>query len=146
MDICPERNDMGNGFKKVAPRTTRGTTNEGGNPVLTLLKCLLASFVLTGIMLLLLAFLLFKLSLTEKIVSIAIIVIYVAACFVAGILAGKMLKRRRFLWGFVEGVVYFLVLFVLSIILNGSAAVLADSCFTTFILCAAGGTLGGMLS
>lgn len=137
---------MGNGFKKVAPRTTRGTSNEGCNPLLTLLKCLLASFVLTGILLLLLAFLLFKLSLTEKIVSIAIIVIYVAASFVAGLLTGKMLKRRRFLWGFVEGVVYFLVLFVLSIILNGSAAVLADSCFTTFILCAAGGTLGGMLS
>lgn len=128
---------MGNGFRK---------SNEGSNPILTLLKCLLASFVFTGILLLLLAFLLFKLSLTEKIVSIAIIMIYVAASFVAGLLAGKMLKKRRFLWGFLEGVVYFLVLFVLSIILNGSAAVLADSCFTTFILCAGGGTLGGMFS
>ena len=118
---------MGNRFGKAAPRTTRGTTNEGGNPIQPLLKCLLASFVFTGILLLLLAFLLFKLSLTEKIVSIAIIVIYVVACFVAGILAGKMLKRRRFLWGFVEGAVYFLVLFVLSVILNGSTTVIADS-------------------
>ncbi len=137
---------MGNRLQKVTPRTTRGTTNEGGSPVFTLMKCLLASFALTGILLLLLALLLFRLGLTEKIVSIAIIVIYVAASFVAGLLAGKMLKVRRFLWGFVEGTAYFLVLFVLSMILNGSAAVLSDSCFTTFILCAAGGTLGGMLS
>ncbi len=137
---------MGKGFGKVTPRTSREITNEGGSPVQILLKCLLASFVFTGIMLVLLAFLLFKMNLTEKIISVAMIIIYVAASFVAGILAGKMIKVRRFLWGLVEGAAYFLVLFVLSLILNGSAEVLADSCFTTFILCAAGGTLGGMLS
>ena len=53
-------------------------------PVLFLLKSLLFSYILTAICLLIMAFLLYKFGLTEKVVSIAIIVIYVAATFFAG--------------------------------------------------------------
>ncbi len=125
---------------------SRRSSSETANPVITLLKCLIASFLFTGLMLLLLAFLLLKQGLTEKAVAIAMIVIYVAASFLAGFLVGKILRVRRFLWGVLSGTVYFLVLFVLSLIINGSAAVFADSVFTTFILCAAGGGLGGIFS
>lgn len=124
----------------------RQTPDEGGVSVLTLLKCLLAAYLFTGLMLLLLAFLLYKLSLTEKIVSIVIIAIYVAATFLSGFLAGKRFKTRRFLWGFLEGTSYFLVLLILSLIMNASSVGFTGSLFTTYILCAAGGTLGGMLS
>ncbi len=127
--------------------STRRTSSENPpNPLITLVKCLAASFVFTGLLLLLMAFLLLKLGLTEKAVSVAIIVIYVASSFLAGFLAGKVIKVRRFLWGMLAGICYFLILLILSLIISGTAAVLADSVFTTFILCAAGGTLGGMLS
>ena len=66
-----------------------------GIPVWFLLKSLLFSYILTGVMLVVLAFLLYKLGLSEKIVSIAIIVIYVAATLFAGFVTGKKMQNRR---------------------------------------------------
>ena len=131
---------------KNMERRIRPTADEGGISILTLLKCLLASFVITGVLLLLLAFVLFKVSLTEKIVTIVIILIYIVATFLAGLLAGKCIRTRRFIWGFVEGNAYFLILLILSLIMDASSVGLTGSLFTTYVLCAAGGTLGGMMS
>ena len=115
-------------------------------PVIFLLKCLLFSYIITALLLLLLAFLLFKLGLTEKIVSIAIIAIYVAAAFFAGFVTGKKMGSRKFLWGLFMGGIYFLVLAAISLAVNHSVKELTDSLLTTMVLCTGGGMLGGMLS
>lgn len=120
------------------------TVGENTFPILFLLKCLLFSYLLTAIMLLLLAFLLYKLGLSEGIVSIAISAIYVVATFAAGFVAGKKLMTRKFIWGMLLGALYFIILAVISLLVNQSVGELSDSFFTTFILCTAGGTMGGM--
>ncbi len=117
-----------------------------GIPVFFLMKALLFSYLLTGILLTLLSFLLYKLGFGEKTVSLAIIGIYVAATFFAGFLAGKKMKNRKFFWGLLEGVAYFLILAVISLAAGPDGAKLGNSFFTTLALCAGGGTLGGMLS
>lgn len=122
------------------------TTNQGDIPILFLLKTLLFSYILTGALLALLAFLLYKVGLTESMVSIVIIAIYVASTFFAGFVAGKRLKNRKFLWGLLMGSAYFLVLLGISMILGEPAGQLGDSVVTTLVLCTAGGMLGGMLS
>ena len=61
----------------------------GGLPVLFLMKCLLFSYILTGALLALLALILYKAGLDEKVVAVAMIVIYVGATFFAGFMAGK---------------------------------------------------------
>ena len=122
------------------------TSNQGNIPVLFLLKILLFSYILTGAFLALLAFLLYKVGLTENIVSIAIIAIYVLATFFAGFVVGKKLKNRKYLWGLLMGSAYFLVLAGVSMVLGDPAGHLGDSTVTTLVLCAAGGMLGGMVS
>jgi putative membrane protein (TIGR04086 family) len=124
----------------------RNPAKEGSVPILFLLKSLLVSYILTAGLLLLLAFLLFKLELTEKPVSIAIIVIYVAATFCAGFVSGKKLQSRKFLWGMFMGVAYFVVLALVSLAVKQSPDALGNSFFTTMVLCAGGGMLGGMVS
>lgn len=94
----------------------------------------------------LLALLLYRFSLSEKIVAVCIIVIYVGATFFAGILTGKKMKNRKFLWGLAMGSAYFLVLVIVSLAVNHSIQELSDSFLTTLVLCAGGGMLGGMLS
>ena len=74
----------------------RGERKEGV-PVLALAKCLLASYVLTLLLLCLLALLLYKLHLTEGMVTIAISAIYVVTTFTAGFLAGKKMETQKFL-------------------------------------------------
>ena len=89
----------------------RGERKEGV-PVLALAKCLLASYVLTLLLLCLLALLLYKLHLTEGMVTIAISAIYVITTFMAGFLAGKKMKTQKFLWGALLGAAYFVILAV----------------------------------
>lgn len=115
-------------------------------PIMFLLKCLFGSYILTAVLLVLLTFLLYQFGLSERTVSIAIIAIYVIATFFAGYLAGKKIQNRKFIWGLLLGVVYFLVLLVVSLLVNHSVGEVGNSLGTTFVLCAAGGMLGGMLS
>lgn len=121
-------------------------SNAGEFPIFFLLKTLLFSYIFTGVLLALLAFLLYKLGLGEKVISIAIIVIYVAATFFGGFVAGKRLQSRKFLWGLVMGAAYFLVLAAVSLSAGASGLQMGNSFLTTLVLCAGGGMLGGMLS
>ena len=122
----------------------RGEGKEG-IPMLALAKCLMASYVLTLLLLCLLAFLLYKLHLTEGMVTIAISAIYVLTTFTAGFLAGKRMETRKFLWGAIVGAAYFVILALVSVLVKTPETSLGNSFWTTLVLCVAGGTLGGML-
>lgn len=115
-------------------------------PVAFLLKSLLFSYIITGILLALLALLLYRLNLSEKTVSVAIIAIYVAATLFGGFVTGKRMGNRRFFWGLLMGCAYFLVLAAVSFIVGKGSMEVGNSFFTTLALCAGGGMLGGMLS
>lgn len=114
--------------------------------VMWVLKSLLVSYILTGVLLLLLAVALYKLELNEKAVSAAIVAIYIVSTLIGGIIIGKFARVRRYLWGLGLGSGYFALLLLITLgvyrTLNGDAANLV----TTFVLCAGGGMAGGMLS
>ncbi|NLL79328.1 MAG: TIGR04086 family membrane protein [Clostridiales bacterium] len=110
------------------------------------LKCLLFSYIITGLLLMLLALFLYKLKLSEQIVSIGIILIYVAAAFFAGFVTGKKRKEKKYLWGLCMGTAYFLVLTAVSFAVNHNAGDLAENFVTAFFICAGSGMLGGMVS
>lgn len=111
-----------------------------------ILKCLLISYLLTTGFLLLLALMLYRFGLSEKIVSIAIIAIYIIATFLAGFLAGKREGSQKFLWGLLMGSLYFLILIIVSLIINQGITGFSGSFFTVLVLCAGSGMLGGMVS
>ena len=111
-----------------------------------ILKCLLLSYLLTTGLLLLLALLLYRFNLTEKVVSACIVGIYILVTFLAGFLAGKREGNRKFLWGLLLWGLYFLILIVISLIVNQGMGEVAGNFFTVLILCCGSGMLGGMLS
>lgn len=110
------------------------------------LKSLLFSYLLTAGLLLLLSLLLYRFSLSERIVSVSITGIYIVVTFLAGFLAGKREGSRKFLWGLMMGCLYFLILTLVSLIVNHGIPSLSASFFTVLVLCAGSGMLGGMLS
>ena len=97
-------------------------------------------------MLVILAFLLFKLKLSESVINGTIIIIYMAACFLGGFLAGKKMKKRKYAWGLLMGAAYFIVFMILSLIINKGDVEVSKTILTTMVLCCGGGMLGGMLS
>ena len=114
--------------------------------VMWVLKSLLASYVITGILLVLLAAVLYKFELNEKMVSAAIIAIYIVATLIGGIMIGKYAKTRRFVWGLGLGIGYFALLLLITLGVYHSLNGNGDNLITTFILCAGGGMVGGMIS
>jgi len=115
-------------------------------PVMFFMKVLLFQYILTGVLLALLAFLLYKMGLGEGVVSFAIIVIYVLATMSGGWLTGKKMENRRFMWGLAVGCIYFLLLTMISLMTGGDSIQVGNSFWTTLVLCAGGGMLGGMFS
>ena len=111
-----------------------------------LLKSLLISYLLTTGLLLLLALFLYRFELSEKIVSICIIIIYIVVTFLAGFIAVKREGNRKFLWGLLMGVLYFTILVVVSLIVNHGMNEVSGNFFTVLLLCGGSGMLGGMIS
>ena len=114
--------------------------------VKAVLKSLLLSYVLTGISLLLLAFLLFQFNLVEQPVAIGILVIYVISCLAGGFLVGKIIRKEKYLFGLLVGLSYFLLLAIVSFAVQGKWDMTMRHAVTTFLMCLGGGALGGMLS
>ena len=123
--------------------------NKGQNVaqvVVWMLKSLLCAYIISGILLLLLAFLLYKLNLDEGKVAAGIIMIYVVSTFAGGFIVGKLAGVRKFLWGLTCGILYFGLLLLVSLAVYRSLQGNGANVLTTFLLCAGGGMLGGMVS
>lgn len=119
---------------------------EKNQKIIWLLKALLFSYVVTGISLLLLSVLLYKFEWNERLVSAAIVAVYVLSTVVGGIVIGKLVRTRRFFWGLLLGNLYFILLLVITIILYRSLSGNGLNMLTAWILCTGGGMTGGMIS
>jgi len=116
------------------------------NKPLFLLKTLFITYLLTGILLFSLAFVLYKLRLSNTQVQTGVYLIYILSCFLGGFLAGKKLKNRRFLWGMLMGGLYFVVLFLVSSLAGRPMETGFSYLLPVLGICLAGGTSGGMVS
>ena len=119
---------------------------ERGTQVFQVMKALLASYIVTGILLFVVTFFLYKFEWDEQMVTAGIIVIYVVSTFVGGFILGIIKKSRKFLWGLIMGVLYFALLFLISFGVYRSFDGNGTNVITTLLLCAGGGMLGGMLA
>lgn len=111
-----------------------------------LLRSLVFSYLLSGILLLALSFGLYKLKMKETQINTAVYLIYLLVCLAGGFLTGKAARQRRFFWGMVSGLLYFAVLFAVSWLMKQGDFPDATRIMTTMACCAAGGTAGGMIS
>lgn len=125
---------------KIKPRDAKG------NPLTAIFASVFAMFIISGLLLLLLSAILYKLEPEESVIKIGIVVVYVVAGFLGGFLMGKIMREQKFLWGLAAGAVYFVILFLVSSVVRGGFDVDMARAATTLILCAASGMAGGMVS
>ncbi len=117
-----------------------------GKKVMWVLKSLLASYIVTGLLLLVLTVLVYKFQLDEQVVVGGIVSIYVISTFTGGFIIGKLTEIRKFLWGMGIGAGYVLLLFLISYGVYREFNTNGLSTVSAVILCVGGGTLGGMLA
>ena len=117
------------------------------NPVVMLLiKSVLVSFVVSAILLLITSALMLSTNLSATVVSVLVIVTYIIANFLSGFIMGKGMEHRKFIWGLVSGLVYFFIIFLLSLIIMSTKNFSLVATVRTLLICALSGMVGGMLS
>ncbi|BCJ93479.1 hypothetical protein acsn021_10480 [Anaerocolumna cellulosilytica] len=114
--------------------------------VMTILKDLLIAYIVTGLMLLIVAFFMLKLDISGGILSGLVIATYVLSAFVGGFLLGKNAEQKRFMWGLFMGALYFIVLILISILMDSFMGLEASRAINVFVICLFSGMLGGMVS
>jgi len=114
--------------------------------LISLLKSLVISYIVTGIMLLIIALSLYKFGLAESTINILITAVYVVASFAGGFAVGRMVQEKKFIWGLFLGIAYAAIIMIVSFAVNGTIDFSATSAIYQMALCIGGGMLGGMLS
>ena len=117
-----------------------------GQKLLWMLKSLMASYIVTGLLLLGLTVLVYKFELDEQLVVGSIVVIYVLATFLGGFIIGKLTGHKKYIWGLMTGAIYFGLLYLISYGVYREFSTNGLNAVTTAILCVGGGMLGGMVS
>ena len=107
---------------------------------------LVTMYIITGILLLLLAFLMYKMDLAEPVVNGALIAIYIIAGFFGGCLMGKKAGVKKYLWGLLMGALYYGVLLLVGVILHQGLDAEPVHLLSTMVLCLLSATAGGMIS
>lgn len=114
--------------------------------VLFLLKGLLFAYIITAFILLLLSFLMLKLELSSLVISGGINFAYIVSTFLAGLYVGKRVELRKFFWGLMMGVMYFVILMLISLLMNRVSPLPLGGLLTVLVMCGLSGMLGGMFS
>ena len=106
-----------------------------GKKAIWFVKSLLCGYIVTGFLLLILALMLYKLGLSEQNVNAGIVLIYVISTFSAGFVLGKL-----------AGITYFVLLMLITLGVYHAFQGNVTNIAVTFLLCAGGGMLGGMIA
>ena len=114
--------------------------------IMWMVKALLSAYVVTGILLIILALALYKFELNEGAVTAGVTAVYLISTFTGGLVVGKLAKVRRFLWGIVLGILYFALLLLVTVGIYRTFHGNSTEILVTFALCAGGGMAGGMIS
>ena len=109
-----------------------------------MVRALIATYILSGILLVVLSFALFKFRLPENQVNLAVCAVYILSCFFGGIIAGKTMRTRRFFWGL--GSLYFLFLYLMSLAQKDGVTEDSKRLLSVLAMCTLSGMAGGMVS
>lgn len=109
-------------------------------------KILLAMYAVTAGLLFLLAVLVQRLQLESSGISIGICVVYVISCFIGGFFAGKVQRSKKFIWGILMGLMYVIIMLVVTLITKQGFASSVSDFVVNLLLCLGGGMIGGMIS
>ena len=111
-----------------------------------MIRTLLITYLVSAVLLAVLAFSLFKFRLPEGQVDLGVNAVYILSCLIGGFLAGRSMHTRRFVWGLLTGLLYFGLLLLMSFLQDKGIAEDPSRILMVLAMCTLSGMAGGMLS
>jgi putative membrane protein (TIGR04086 family) len=109
-------------------------------------KILAIMVAVTSILLLILAFIFYKMNITDNVIMIGIILIYAISNLCGGFIMGKLKGKNKYKWGMLVGLMYFFALTLVSIAMTGQLYSSGIMVLLAFVSSVGGGMLGGMMA
>ena len=109
-------------------------------------KALIFASVFTLLVLLVTALLMYKADISMDTAGYVLILAYIGAPFLGALYLGKKVVEKRYLWGLLVGICYFLLFLVFSLYMGGTEQLNWVAELRVLLMALAGGVLGGMLS
>ncbi len=110
-----------------------------------LCKSLIVSYVVSAVLLLVSAAVLYSLRLNQNQMLVCVLVIYALSNLVGGFVLSRMVKGRRLLNGMLQGLSYCAVLLGVSWLVNKGLHTEAAAVLRAVAACVAGGIVGGII-
>ena len=104
---------------------------------------ILIQIVFTAVILFVSSGIIWKYAYDEKAISAVVTGTYIVVNILGGVIAGKLFKKNKFLWGIVAGITYFSVLLLFGIVIfkSGTPGI---NIVRNALICAVSGMAGGM--
>lgn len=84
---------------------------------------LIGAYLVSGILLLIIAFLMYKTGLSDGTLAIGMGLIYIISNVVGGLIIGRYVDKRKFIWGLIIGLVYIVILYLIGCVLGGDCKI-----------------------
>ncbi len=135
-------------YSSIGPikRCIMSKAQSQNSAIIYILEALVFSYIITALLLLILSFLMLKLDISSTVISGVINLSYIISTFIGGFFIGKKTEQRKFLWGLIVGIFYFVILMLISLMMNHGSVLPLGNLFTVFIITSLSGMLGGMIS
>ncbi len=104
------------------------------------------TYLITGILLLGLSLLMYKVDVSGTVAKVGIILVYIISTLAGGFFIGKIEKKRKFVWGALMGTGYFFILFLISGVFHNWVFMDLAEVLMVFVISLVAATIGGMLS
>ena len=128
-------------MKEITEKTVKG----GTIPIVNILKGVMTGFIITVILFVFYALLLTYTTITEKNMSVIVTVCMIMSVIVSGIISGKGINEKGWLWGMVTGLVYAALVIIIGVLTVEEGIEIGASSVSMLFMCVAAGGLGGMI-
>ena len=107
--------------------------------VVTFLKEIVIEMIISAVLLACVSFIVLRM-------TPSFAVIYGISNLIGGYLIGKVMTKKKFMWGAISGILYFAIIVVIAFIVKGGIDTGSVGLISGFLISVAAGTLGGMIS
>lgn len=114
--------------------------------IVTFLKEILIEMIISAVLLACVSFVVLRMTPGFAVTKALILGIYGISTFIGGYIIGKVMTKKKIIWGAVSGILYFTIIAVIALIVKGGIDTGIVGIISGFVVSVAAGTLGGMIS
>ncbi|MDD6339825.1 MAG: TIGR04086 family membrane protein [Butyrivibrio sp.] len=113
--------------------------------LISILKVMVLAYIITALLLLLGAFIMYKTGTGDKLTRIITLIVYGVSCITAGLVYTRIYKNRKLLRGALAGIIYYAILIVITIIINRGFPQDFGRVVISLTICTISGIMGALI-